>query len=262
MTAPLHSISVVLPAYNEVENVGVAVERTIGALASLAAEDEVIVVDDGSSDGTADAVLPLLEAHPGRVRLFRHLDNLGYGAAIRTGFHNAKGDLIFYTDADNQFDIAELKSFLPLISEHDIVVGFRVYRYDPVLRSMASWVYNRIVNVLFRVHVRDVDCAFKLFRREVVDQMQIDSTDFFVDTELLARARKRNFRIVERGVRHYPRTAGVTTVHASHVGQTLRTIARMWRRIYFPTNATRAKSAALQQRLGEPAVEVELPVTR
>jgi dolichol-phosphate mannosyltransferase len=256
------SVSVVLPAYNEVDNVVVAVERALAVLASMTMNYEVIVVDDGSSDGTADAVLPLVEANPGQVRLFRHVQNVGYGAAIRTGMCNAKGELIFYTDADNQFDIGELKWFLPLIADHDMVVGFRVYRYDPVLRSILSWLYNRLVNVLFRVRVRDVDCAFKLFRREVVEKTPIDSTDFFVDTELLARARKWNFRIVERGVRHYPRTAGETTVRASHIGLTLKTVARMWRRIYFPTKAMLEESAAAQRRLDNLAVEVELPVTR
>jgi dolichol-phosphate mannosyltransferase len=259
MTSTAQSLSVVLPAYNEVENIAVAVQRALEVLPSLAADHEVIVVDDGSLDGTSDAVLPLMEAHPGRVRLFRHVHNIGYGAAIRTGFHNARGDLVFYTDSDNQFDLAELKWFLPQIATADVVVGFRVYRYDTVLRSMVSWVYNRIVNVLFRVRVRDVDCAFKLFRREVIEKTPIDSTDFFVDTELVARARKWNFRIVEKGVRHYPRMAGATTVQASHVGQTLKTIARMWRRIYFPSRHMLEESAALQHRLDELAVEVKVP---
>jgi glycosyltransferase involved in cell wall biosynthesis len=259
MTASGQSLSVVLPAYNEVENIKIAVERALAVLPSLVADHEVVVVDDGSRDGTAEAVLVLLEAHPGRVRLIRHTQNLGYGAAIRTGFQRARGDLVFYTDADNQFDIGELKWFLPLISEYDVVVGFRVYRYDPVLRSILSWVYNRLVNVLFRVRVRDVDCAFKLFRREVIEKVRIDATDFFVDTELVARARRWNFRIVEKGVRHYPRTAGATTVRPSHVGQTLRTIARMWRRIYFPNAGMLEESAALQHRLSELTHEVHVP---
>jgi glycosyltransferase involved in cell wall biosynthesis len=231
------SLTVVLPAYNEEESIGLAVERAVDALPPLVEEWEIIVVDDGSSDGTADRVRPFIAEHPSQVRLVRHRRNLGYGAAIRTGFRRASGDLVFYTDSDNQFDIAELEYFLPLIRSHDVVVGFRVYRYDPVFRSLLSWFYNRLVRVLFRVRVRDVDCAFKLFRAEVIRRTPIESTDFFVDTELLARARKWNFQIVEKGVRHYPRMAGRTTVQASDISRTLRTVARMWQLIYFPTRA-------------------------
>ena len=115
------------------------------------------------------------------------------------------------------------------------MIGFRVYRYDSVLRSMISWVYNRIVGVLFRVRVRDVDCSFKLMRAEVRTSFRFRPDDFFIDTEIVACARKWNFRIAQKGVRHYPRVAGETTVHPSDVLRTLRTIARMWRRIYMPT---------------------------
>jgi glycosyltransferase involved in cell wall biosynthesis len=252
------SLSVILPAYNEQENIPLVVSRALEVLPTLAERYEVIVVDDGSSDGTAETVGRLMRDHPGHLRLIRHTANQGYGAAIRTGFTRATGDLLFYTDSDNQFDVSELRWFLPVIRHCDVVVGFRVYRYDAVLRSMVSWLYNRIVNVLFRVHVRDVDCAFKLFRREVIEQTGIECTDFFVDTELVARARKWNFRIVEKGVRHYPRLAGETTVQPSDVTRTLKTIVRMWRRIYFPSRRMLEEGAALQRRLDEAAVEVVL----
>jgi glycosyltransferase involved in cell wall biosynthesis len=228
------SLSVVLPAFNEEENIERAVGRCLDVLPDLVEDFEVIVVDDGSVDRTTEVLAPLLERHHPRVRLLRHRRNLGYGAAIANGFRHANGDLLFYTDADNQFDVAEIKWFLPLVSGVDVVVGFRVYRYDTVVRSMLSWGYNRLVNVLFRVRVRDVDCAFKLFRREVIEKIDVESDDFFVDTELVARARKWNFRIIEKGVRHYPRTAGETTVQVSDVPRTLRTVGRMWQRIYYP----------------------------
>jgi dolichol-phosphate mannosyltransferase len=228
------SLSLVLPAYNEAPNIEAAVERCLAVVPPLAAEFEVIVVDDGSSDETAQIAQRLVDEHHPRVRLLRHARNRGYGAAIANGFREARSELLFYTDADNQFDVGELEWFLPLIVEYDVVVGFRVYRYDKVSRSLMSWCYNRLVNLLFRVRVRDIDCAFKLFRREVVEKVDVETDDFFVDTELVARARKWNFRIIEKGVRHYPRTAGETTVRASDVPRTLRTVARMWQRIYFP----------------------------
>ncbi|HEY4278305.1 MAG TPA: glycosyltransferase family 2 protein [Conexibacter sp.] len=233
----LTSLSVVLPAYNEEENIETAVGRCIEALPAIAERYEVIVVDDGSRDRTAEITADLAAAHPGNVRLLRHRRNLGYGAAIANGFNAARGDYLFYTDADNQFDVSELAWFAPLMQEVDAVVGFRVYRYDTALRSIVSWCYNRLVNVLFRVRVRDVDCAFKLFRREVIEKIDVESRDFFIDTELVARTRKWNFRIVEKGVRHYPRTAGETTVKVSDVPRTLKTVCRMWQRIYYPRRA-------------------------
>jgi dolichol-phosphate mannosyltransferase len=255
-------LSVILPAYNEEENIAVVLRTALDALPEIAPEHEVIVVDDGSRDGTAQVVQGMLGEHDGRLRLVRHTANQGYGAAIRTGFRHATGDLLFYTDSDNQFDISELRWFLPAIRDCDVVVGFRVYRYDTVLRSMVSWVYNRIVNVLFRVRVRDVDCAFKLFRREVVEQIRLECTDFFVDTEMVARARKWNFRIVEKGVRHYPRMAGETTVQASDVTRTLKTIAQMWQRIYFPSRRQLEESERTRVRLADAAVEVHLDPAR
>jgi glycosyltransferase involved in cell wall biosynthesis len=248
------SISVVLPAYNEEANIERAVRRCVEVLPDLAATYEVIVVDDGSRDGTAEVAQQLVEELHPRVRLLRHRRNLGYGAAIATGFSHGRHALLFYTDSDNQFDIGELAWFLPLVETHDVVVGFRVYRYDTVLRSILSWLYNRLVNVLFRVRVRDVDCSFKLCRREVVDKVDLEADDFFVDTELIARARKWNFRIVEKGVRHYPRTAGETTVRPSDIPRTLRTVASMWQRIYFPR---RKQRRALEQLRAARAAEVE-----
>lgn len=227
-------ISIVLPAYNERQNLPIVVDRAFAVLPRLVSSFELILVDDGSADGTREAALELMREHHPVVRLAVHEHNRGYGAAIRTGFAHANGDLVFYTDSDNQFDLADLEHFLPLMGEWDLIVGFRVYRYDTVLRSLLSWVYNRIVRILFRVRVRDVDCAFKLFRREVLEKIVIESDDFFVDAELVAKARKWNFRLLEKGVRHYPRVAGETTVRASDIPETLKRIAMMWKRIYYP----------------------------
>jgi glycosyltransferase involved in cell wall biosynthesis len=251
------TVSVVLPAYNEGPNIEGAVGRCLAVLPKLVRDFEVIVVDDGSTDDTANLAQRLVDEHHPRVRLLRHTRNLGYGAAIVNGFRQARCELLFYTDSDNQFDVRELEWFLPLIDEYDVVVGFRVYRYDTVVRSIMSWCYNRLVNVLFRVRVRDVDCAFKLFRREVIMKIDVESDDFFIDTELVARSRKWNFRIVEKGVRHYPRTAGETTVRVSDVPRTLRTVGRMWQRIYFPRREQ--TEALLAHRRARAAEMIEQP---
>jgi glycosyltransferase involved in cell wall biosynthesis len=231
------SLSVVLPAYNEQDNIVRAVMRAVEVLPTLARDWEVIVVDDGSSDKTAEIMASVVSEHYPNVRLLRHPTNQGYGAAIRSGFSRARHDLVFYTDSDNQFDIGELRYTLPIMRDADVVVGFRVYRYDAPIRLALSWAYNRLVRVLFRVRVRDVDCAFKVFRREVIDKISIETDNFFVDTELVAKARKWNFRIVEKGVRHYPRSAGETTVSSSDIPNTLRVVFQMWLRIHRPTRS-------------------------
>ncbi|MEM7203874.1 MAG: glycosyltransferase family 2 protein [Planctomycetota bacterium] len=227
------SISVVFPALNEEDNIRKAAGDAAAFLDAAYETWEVLVVDDGSTDDTAAHVRTMTEVEP-RIKLVSHPTNQGYGRAIASGFAAASSELVFFTDADNQFDIRELRDFMPLIEDHDAVFGFRVYRYDSVMRCILSWGYNRLVRVLFRVKVRDVDCAFKLFRREVVDKMTIESDDFFIDTELVARTAKLGCRSVEKGVRHYPRTAGTTTVRPGHIPRTLWTVARMWFRIHFP----------------------------
>ena len=228
------TISVILPAYNEEQNIIKAVQKSIVTLSRLASDFEIIVVDDGSRDKTKEAVQRLVKAHHPYIRLLSHQENRGYGTALRTGFRHARHCLIFFTDSDNQFDVAELEYLLPFVDHYDAVVGFRVYRYDPVIRCILSWFYNRLVGLLFRLNLRDVDCAFKLFRREALDRITLECDDFFVSTELMAKARRWNFRIIERGVRHYPREAGETTVRPSDVPRTLKTLARMWFRINFP----------------------------
>jgi glycosyltransferase involved in cell wall biosynthesis len=251
---PPAGLSVVLPAFNEEANAPAVIQQGLEVLPELVKDFELIIVDDGSSDDTVGVVSELVEQHYPRVRLLRHERNRGYGAALRSGLGNARFDLIFYTDADRQFDLSELAYFVPLINGHDLVIGFRVYRYDTVLRSILSWIYNRLVGVLFRVRVRDVDCAYKLMTREVLDKLWLESDDFFVDAEIVARARKWNFRITQKGVRHYPRVAGETTVRPSDIPSTLREIARMWRRIYMPTRKQRREAAEADTALD--AVEV------
>jgi glycosyltransferase involved in cell wall biosynthesis len=243
-----HRLSIILPAYNEEENLPIAVDRSLGVLARVASEYEVLIVDDGSTDDTDRVARRLVDENANSVRLLRHACNQGKGAALRTGFDNASYELVFYTDSDNQFDVSELKYFLPMMKEHDLVIGFRVYRYDHVLRRIVSWFYNRLIAVMFRLRLRDVNCSFKLMRREVVDQIDLKCDNFFVDTELLARARKCNFRIAQKGVRHYPRMAGETTIRPSDVPQTLQEVVRMWQRMYFPTRFQRAEHAKREER--------------
>jgi len=230
---PFDSISAVLPAYDEEENIEKATRDMAAVLTSLDLRDwEVIIVDDGSKDRTSEICDRLVAEDPQHIRVFHHQPNRGYAEALKTGFSSARHQLIFYTDSDNQFDVKEMKRLLPLIEDADIVCGFRIYRFDPLTRLILSWVFNLVVRIMFRINVRDIDCAFKLFRREVFDKVTIESKKFFVDAEVLAKAKYYGFRLVELGVRHYPRPAGRSTVRASHVFSTLRELAHIWSNIY------------------------------
>ena len=230
----MKDLTIVLPAYNEEESLPDALAQCGEFIEQVPELDvEVVIVDDGSADGTA-ALLKEATLTRSWLRVISHPVNSGYGAAIKTGFAAANGRFVFYTDSDNQFDILELREILPLIEGADLVAGFRVYRFDPLTRLVVSWAYNRLVRVLFRVPVRDVDCSFKLMRRERLDRLVLMSDDFFIDTEIVARARKWNWRIKEVGVRHYPRRKGKTTVKPGDIPRTLRVIGRMWRAIHYP----------------------------
>jgi glycosyltransferase involved in cell wall biosynthesis len=230
---PFDTISAVLPAFNEEENIEKATRRMAEVLASLKLRDwEVIIVDDGSIDQTPEIVDRLVAEEPDHIRGFHHQPNRGYAEALKTGFLAARHQLIFYTDSDNQFDVGELVDFLPLIENADIVNGFRIYRFDPLTRLVLSWGFNLLVRTVFRIKVKDIDCAFKLFRREVFDKVTIESKKFFVDAEILAKARYHGFRMAEIGVRHYPRPAGRSTVRPSHIPSTLKELAAIWINIH------------------------------
>ena len=228
----LDSISAVLPAFNEEENIETAANRMVDALRALPLADwEVIIVDDGSVDNTG-AIADRLSAENPRIRVFHHQPNLGYAEALKTGFGSSKHKLLFFTDSDNQFDVREISRLIPLIKDADIVCGFRIYRFDPLTRLVLSWVFNLVVRIMFRIKVRDIDCAFKLFRREVFDRVEIKSKKFFVNAEVLAKAKYYGFKMCEVGVRHYPRPAGRSTVRPSHVPSTLAELARIWIEIH------------------------------
>ncbi len=223
-----YSLSMVFPAYNEQDNVDRLVRDADKVGKDLFGDRyEVIVVDDGSKDRTPQILADLQKEFPNLV-VYTHSPNKGYTAALRTGFTNAKKDLIFYSDADNQFDLSEIPLLLERIDGNDIVCGYRNPRVDPWLRLFVSRCFNIMSHAIFKFPVRDVDCAFKLFRREVFDRIKIKSENFMVDTEIMAKAVKFNMRVTEVGVTHLPRKAGQTTVKPSDVLKTLRGMRKLW----------------------------------
>jgi glycosyltransferase involved in cell wall biosynthesis len=224
------SLSIVLPVYNEEENVVRAVRAAVASVAALLPDWEIVAVDDGSNDGSREALARLEQELRPRLRLIVHSSNRGYGAALRSGFQAARGDLVFYTDSDNQFDLTELADFLPMMTEAEVAVGYRVERKDSIVRRVSSAGFNHLAAFVLDLQVRDINCSFKLFRREVLQQLTLTSDDFFIDTEMMVGLRLAGRHLVERGVRHMPRSAGRSKVRPGDVVRTLVAIARMrWR---------------------------------
>ncbi|HEV2339370.1 MAG TPA: glycosyltransferase family 2 protein [Patescibacteria group bacterium] len=203
------SISVVLPAYNEQDNIEEAVESIYEYLTHEFSDFEIIVVDDGSSDDTAKKVKALQKKKP-YIHLIRHEENRGYGSALRSGFTKATKDFVFYTDADNQFNIVDLQSLLPLSQQYDIISAYRKKRNDPFMRLVTAYVYNVLIKTLFGLRVRDIDASFKLYKRQVLKDMQLKSQTGLIDAEVLIKAQKKGFSIGQVGVSHYPRKKGKT----------------------------------------------------
>lgn len=196
-----------LPCFNEEANVEIAVREAIAAARLVSERHEVITVDDGSTDGTALEAGRLVARHPS-VRLLVHRKNRGYGAALRTGIDAARMDWVLLTDSDLQYDLSQLQNFLPFADLSDLIVGYRLDRQDPLRRRANAKAWNWLVGRLFALPVRDVDCAFKLIRRDLVSQLELVSSGAMIGTELIARSAQLGARLTELGVGHRPRIAG------------------------------------------------------
>jgi glycosyltransferase involved in cell wall biosynthesis len=209
-SALLRSVSVVLPSFNEEANIADAIRNATAGAAATSEDYEIIVVDDGSTDGTARIVSQCIEADP-HVRLIVHTRNRGYGDAVRSGIKAARMDWVLLSDADLQFDLRELADFVPLTRTADALWGHRILRQDRPARRAFSAAWNELMRALFQLPVRDVDCAFKLIRRDLLQRFELQTSGAMISTELLVRARAEGARVVEIGVHHHPRVAGEET---------------------------------------------------
>jgi len=219
------SVSVFFPCYNEQDNIAALIEKTISVLEKLNADFELIIVDDGSSDSTA-RIADEMAQKDDRVKAVHHQSNLGYGEALKSGFKAATKELVFYTDGDGQFDIGEMPPLLPMLEEFDIVSCYRINRKDSIMRKINGWAWTKLVCRLFGMKVRDIDCAFKLYKREIFDKIKMSSSGALIDTEILARAVREGYTITQKGVHHYPRTAGEQT------GANLKVILRAFKELF------------------------------
>jgi glycosyltransferase involved in cell wall biosynthesis len=208
---PHPSLSIVIPLFNEEENVVPLVDAIFDVLAEDPEFLELVLVDDGSHDLTASLVLELAENDP-RIRLVSHRCNRGLGAALRTGFAAAAGDLILYTDADLPFDFKLIPYLLPLVSEHNIVIGYRANRGEGLRRWVLTRGYNLLCRFALRLHVRDINFACKLIPRSALRGMRLGSEGSFIDAELLLECRRQGFAFLEFPLTYYPRLHGLSTL--------------------------------------------------
>jgi glycosyltransferase involved in cell wall biosynthesis len=229
-----YSISAVLPAYNEEAIIERTVRHVAGVLDGLVAEFEVIVTNDGSRDATGDVLKTLQSTDPQlNLRVVAHERNQGYGAAVASGFDAATKDLVFLTDGDKQFDVGELRDFLPAMGpQTDLVIGWRRNRADPLMRKLNALGWKTLVNLLFGYTARDVDCAFKLFRRRVWESMTVNARGATFSAEFLIKARRLGYRVKELPVSHFPRTAGSPTgARLDVIVRAFVELFRLWRNL-------------------------------
>jgi glycosyltransferase involved in cell wall biosynthesis len=224
----VRELSVVLPAFNEEPNVERVVHDCVAYLEASGLDYELIVVNDGSRDRTGE-ILNRLQGEVPRLRPQHHPQNRGYGAALRTGFDAAIKRFVFYMDGDGQFDIKELDLILPLATDDDhIVTGYRIKRNDPFIRRLNAKLFGGwLVRIMLNVYVTDLNCAFKLIPKKVLDAITLESTGALINAELYGRAVRKGFKIKEVGVHHYARTAGVQT--GAHLSVILRAFYDLFR---------------------------------
>jgi glycosyltransferase involved in cell wall biosynthesis len=228
MDATQMKISLVMPAWNEAEGIADALVEAVMALREHFSAFELLAIDDGSQDATWSEMKMVAEVYP-EIQPHRHMVNQGYGAALRTGFQQAKHPLVAFTDADRQFDLTDLRRLAEATTEADVVVGYRQDRQDPWRRRFLSWGCNHLARAWLGTQVRDCDCALKVFRREALQDLIPNSRGFFVNTEMLSLAHRFRLRVLEFPVTHRPRTAGESKVSLWEIPSTLMTMFRFWR---------------------------------
>lgn len=219
-------LSLVFPAWNEAENLPHLFESALATGTQLGFAFEIVVVDDGSADASRDVIEGWCRRDD-RIRAVHHAENQGYGAALRAGLKTARGEFVFFSDADLQFELAEIRRLLDHTDEFEIVAGYRAPRRDPWPRQSIASVWGTLVRALFDLPVRDIDCAFKVFHRKVLEAIPIQSVGAFINTEILVRARAAGFRIKQVPVSHRRRRSGRQS--GAHPRVILRALVELWK---------------------------------
>jgi len=224
------SLSVFFPVHNEAGNINRVIESTLAILPKLTKKWEIIVVNDGSTDKTGQVVEKLIEKEP-RIRMITHNRNYGYGSALKDGFYNASYEWIVFTDGDGQFDFGEVTKFLEKADQADLVIGYRIDRQDPFIRKLFGWGWTFLANLLLGIKVKDVDCGFKLVKKEVIDAIPrlASIRGGMISPELLAKTKKAGFKITQVGVHHFPRQEGKQTgAELKVIFESFLDLAKLW----------------------------------
>ena len=214
MKSKLPELSIFFPFWNEEKNIDKVAQSAIDIAPTIAEKWEVLLIDDGSSDKTYEKAMQIKAKHPNNISVISHQPNRGYGAALKSGLEHSKYDYVVFMDGDLQFDISQIDRFIEEISDADIVIGFRKKRRDEklfkrllLMNMLKVWDF-----VLFGFYFKDIDCGFKMFRRSAIDAITpLRSEGAMVTTEILAKSKKKNLRIKQVGVDHFPRKYGEQT---------------------------------------------------
>ena len=227
------SLSVFFPAYNDAPSLPALIGRTFDVLRRHVEDYEVVVVNDGSRDNTADVLEELRRAYAPAMRVITHPQNRGYGGALRSGFAAAKKEHVFYTDGDGQYDVGELPLLLALAGPATgLVNGFKLARHDPAHRIWLGNLYNFCARLLFRIRIRDIDCDYRLIRRELLDKINLTSTSGTICVELVRKLEMSGCEVKEVGVHHYPRLHGRSQFfRVRSLAVTFYQLLRLWFRL-------------------------------
>ncbi len=259
MNAEKYSISAFFPAYNDAGSIGMLIRATAGLLPKLTSDYEIVVVNDGSRDGTGALLHTLAMEYP-FLKVIHHGVNRGYGAALITGFANCSKNLIFYTDGDGQYDVGELPRMLAVFGEKiDLVNGYKISRSDPRYRIVLGRIYQHLMRMLFRLNVRDVDCDFRLFRRSLLDSTPLTCDSGVICIEMMKKFQSQDCRMIEVPVHHYHRSHGSSEFFSfKHLRRVFAQLfVAWWKLVVRPVFSRQSSLPHLQQKPEIPAFQAD-----
>lgn len=226
MDKKLSSISFFCPAYHDENNLPKLIPVVFEFLNNISEKFEILIIEDGSPDETGKIAEGLAQKHS-HVRVIHHPKNLGYGATLKDGFANAQYDYIIYTDGDNQYDVRESGPYLHLLNNADVLSGYAVKKATTFRRKLQSVIFNSITCLLFGTRIKDINCSMKIYKKKVIDSMDIKSVSAFIDAEMLLKAKRLRFKIAQFPVTHYKRESGLASgSKASLIGGTIKDMVR------------------------------------